>query len=155
VIEEPAISKLFEEKRNQMVRATKNVTIDMDLNIIPVQELKGLGPALIVPKVTGGKGRKVSEPAAQPGRRPPKAVPEKPKAVPKKKAALAYLEPDLPIFEENPGEASVAERIVCVPGVTLRDGALVKTRSRRVNPDAITFAQYEEYRRQVDADAGN
>jgi hypothetical protein len=151
VAEEPPIAKLFEEKRKQILRANKNVTVDMELNIIPVQEQRVLGPALIVPRVAAGRARRGTEGVAQPARRVSHGIPDKAKAAGRKKPD-PLVAPDLPVFEDGFTEASVADRIVCAAGVTLRDGSVVRSKPKQMKPGAMTRAQYEEYRKQMETE---
>jgi hypothetical protein len=123
----------------------------MDLNIIQIQEPRIFGGALIVPKVGGQRSRKPSEIVGQPPKRAGRIVTEKVKAVARKKLRQGFVEPDLPIFEEL-NEGVVIERVVCAPGVTLRNGSIMKSKPRQQKSGMITLAQYEDYRKKLEAE---
>ena len=57
---------------------------------------------------------------------------------------------DQPIFDNDIPEYST-EQVVVKPGVTIRDGAQVKTMPRAEPADKFTRAQYDEYLKNLKA----
>jgi hypothetical protein len=84
---------------------------------------------------------------------PPRRVASKPpaKGTGKKKKAQPspLVEPDLPVFDDMMTDIALGDRVLCAPGVTLREGALVKSKPRDRNPGLMTMSQYEEYIKQL------
>jgi hypothetical protein len=139
------ILKTFEEARKKTSMVNKSVTVDADFNIIQIQPPHGLPPSLIVPKIAA---KKIVKPcransASNRGSR----VPSQPKKQdsPKRKVQTRHLEPDVPKFDEELADLSCADKIVCSPGVTFRDGNWVRTRPRLSSASQLTREKYEEY----------
>ena len=144
VSEAVAITRLFEEAKKKTSIAMKSVTVDSDFTVIQITEPHGLPPALIVPKVTTKRATHVNENPVAVSRGPKPSI-VKPAPPPKKKTTTKLIEPDLPIFDEEVAEVSYSEKFVCAPGVTFKDGNVVKTRAQQANPNQMTRAQYEQY----------
>jgi hypothetical protein len=135
--------KTFEEIRKRSTTTTKAVTVDADFQVIPIQEPKGLPPSLIVPRVAAKKAVKDEKPAAASVRTARPAI-RRPEAA-KRKPPAKVLEVDAPKFDTEMAEVTFADKIICAPGVTFRDGNAVKSRPPLTNANQLTRAQYEEY----------
>jgi hypothetical protein len=138
------IIKTFDEARKKSNVAMKSVTVDSDFSVIQITEPKGLPPALIIPKVTvktkGGAGKPAVAPTV------PRVTRTATKQEPKRRRPQVKLvEPDTPVFDEEVADISYSDRFVCVPGVTFKDGTVVKSRPPVVNPSQLTRSQYEAY----------
>jgi hypothetical protein len=136
--------------------STKAVTVDADFNVIQIQEPKGLPPNLIVPKIAGRKGAKEErEKGSSISGRSVRVTILKPEP-PKRKLPQRIVEVEQPKFDNEITEATFADKIVCAPGVTFRDGIVVKSRPPQNNANQLTRTQYEEYlkemKRMADAD---
>lgn len=137
------LRKTFEEQKKKTAQSLKSCTVDADFSIIQIVEPHNLPPSLIVPKVTTKKALK-SEPSTTQIRavRPP--APTK-QAAPRRKPLPKLVEPDTPIFDEEMHEINYGDKFVCAPGVTFKDGNVVKSRPQQSNPNQMTKAQYEHY----------
>jgi hypothetical protein len=112
--------------------------------MIQIQEPHGLPPSLIVPKISMKKVvGKVEKPVAATTRAPRPAI-RKPDA-PKKKPMGRLIEVDNPKFDTEIAEVTFADKIICAPGVTFRDGNAVKSRPPQNSANQLTRAQYEVY----------
>jgi hypothetical protein len=146
VTEAQIITKAFEEARKKTNSAMKAVTVDSDFTVIQINEPKGLPPALIVPAVS-------TKSKAQPPKAPPTtaAVPRvtRPvvsrKEMKKRRPNTALVQADVPIFDEEVANISYSDKFVCSPGVTFKDGTIVKSRPPVVNTAQMTRAQYHTY----------
>jgi hypothetical protein len=142
--EAETILKTFEEIRKRSTVSTKAVTIDAEFNMIQIQEPHGLPPSLIVPKISMKKvAGKVEKPLVSTARpvRPPIKKPD----APKKKAMGRLIEIDAPKFDTEIVDVTFADKIICAPGVTFRDGNAVKSRPPQNSANQLTRAQYEVY----------
>ena len=140
-----AIIKMFDEaKKQQLQSGTKNVTVDAELHVIPIQEPKALNPSLIVPRVTMKKAAK-QDVSPAPRRVKPKnhVTPTRRKKASSKTILPGLLEEDKPIFDEEVAQASVSDKFVCMPGVTLREGGIVKSSPSPQKVGGLTKSQYE------------
>ena len=63
----------------------------------------------------------------------------------KRKILPKLLEPDVPVFDNEINEVSYSDKFVCAPGVTFKDGNVVKTRPPVSNAGQMTRVQYEDY----------
>ena len=137
-----AIVKIFDDAKKQVQTANKNVTVDAELNVIPIQEPKALSPSLIVPRVTL-KRAPTKPDASPPARRPKPTVQRKSKKPSPSRTLLPGLEEDTPIFDEEVVDVSVTDKFICMPGVTLRDGSIVKSKPNPQKASGLTKSQYE------------
>jgi hypothetical protein len=137
------ILRTFDEIRKKSTVSTKAVTVDADFNVIQIQEPKGLPPSLIIPRIAAKKVVKQDKTTSLSGRAPRPPI-KKPEA-PKRKVQPKLIETDAPRFDTAIAEVTFADKIVCAPGVTFRDGNAVKTRPPVTNANQLTRAQYEEY----------
>jgi hypothetical protein len=142
------IAKAFDEARKKTNMAMKTLTVDSDFSVIQIQEPKGLPPALIVPKVTTKSQKLVAIRSTA----TLAIIPKGPRAsmstadLKKKKKPLTMLiQPDLPAFDEEVANLSYADRFVCAPGVTFRDGQTVKSRPPLSNAAQMSRSQYDSY----------
>jgi hypothetical protein len=142
--------KLLGDRRRQTSNPNAKVTLDTDLTVISVAEPKSFGPALVVPKITAKNPARTDSVQLLP-RRVARKPPEKAiAAARKRRAQLSRLvEPDVPAFDEMASDITIGERVLCAPGVTLREGTLVKSKPRDRNPGLMTMSQYEEYIKQL------
>lgn len=144
--EAQVIMRTFEEAKKKTSATMKAVTVDSDFSVIQISEPKGLPPALIVPKVgtkKSGMGRDASAMKLNPihNRNPVVRKAE----VRKKKQLPKLLEPDTPIFDDVLNDISYSDKFICAPGVTFKDGNVVKSRPPLSNSAQMTRQQYEEY----------
>lgn len=144
VSEAVAITRAFEEAKKKTAVSMKAVTVDSDFSVIQITEPKGLPPALIVPKVTTKRAQHVEQPQTA-GRQQARAVIRKPQPQQKRRVVPKLVEPDTPIFDEEIAEVSYSDKFICAPGVTFKDGTVVKSRAQQANPNQMTRAQYEAY----------
>jgi hypothetical protein len=138
------ITRAFEEARKRTNVAMKAITVDSDFSVIQINEPKGLPPALIVPKVTT-KARAPPRQTATSVLRPARAPPPRPEAKKRRRPQSMLIVPDVPSFDDEVAGISYSDRFVCAPGVTFRDGTVVKTRPQAVNTTQMTRTQYETY----------
>jgi hypothetical protein len=148
ITEAQIITKAFEEARKKTNSSMKAVTVDSDFAVIQINEPKGLPPALIIPSVsTKSKAPpvKVSAGASIPVV-PRVTRPTVSRSQPKKRRPQTVLvQPDLPKFDEEVANISYADKFVCAPGVTFKDGSTLKSRPPLVNNSQMTKAQYAVY----------
>lgn len=122
----------------------KNVTIDSDFNVIEIAEHKNFATSLIIPKVTTKRLQK-DEPPTKP-LKPKRRIPiQKRESKLQKKPLPKLLQIDNPSFDEDQHATSVAEKIVCSPGVTYKEGNYIKSKPIHANPNELTRSQYQEY----------
>jgi hypothetical protein len=146
ITEAQLITKAFEEARKKTNVSMKSVTVDSDFTVIQINEPKGLPPALIVPSVST-KGRAAAKSAAAavvPVARLARPVLAKSDGK-KKRPHTALVPADVPIFDEEVAGISYADKFVCAPGVTFKDGSTVKSRPPVANSAQMTKAQYATY----------
>ncbi|OHS97875.1 hypothetical protein TRFO_35839 [Tritrichomonas foetus] len=140
------ITNAFEEAKKKTSITMKAVTVDSDFSVIQIQEPKGLPPALIVPKVTTKKpNTKPTKGTVNIPRITRPVVQQRDSRQKKKRVQVKFIEPDVPVFDDEVAEISFSDRFVCAPGVTLKDGSIVKTRPPIVNNEQMTRSQYEQY----------
>jgi hypothetical protein len=150
VTEGQIIMKQFEEARKKSNISMKAITVDSDFTVIPIQEPKGLPPALIVPKI-GLKAKSPVLPTTTKAGSALGAIPKGPRLsgprneTKKKRMPSLILAPDVPVFDDEGANISYTEKFVCAPGVTLKDGTIVKSRPPAVNSSQMTRNQYESY----------
>jgi hypothetical protein len=144
VTEAERITQVFDEARKRTNVAMKAVTVDSDFSVIQINEPKGLPPTLIVPKVTV-KPKPPPKQQTVTAARPVRTAPVRTPAKRKRKPPSILLAPDMPVFDEELTGISYSDKFVCVPGVTFRDGQVVKTRPPLVNNTQMTRSQYESY----------
>jgi hypothetical protein len=141
------ITRAFEEARKKTNMSMKALTVDSDFTVIPIAELKGLPPALIIPAVS----TKTKAAAAPKSTSVLSAIPKVARPTPgrkevkRKRPSSILLQPDLPVFDEEVANISYSDRFVCAPGVTFKDGQTVKSRPQAVNTSQMTRVQYESY----------
>jgi hypothetical protein len=138
------ITKAFEEARKRTTAQMKAITVDSDFSVIPIAELKGLPPALIIPKVTAKAKAAPRVNAEAAGIRQPRPSVIK-KEVKRRRQQPSLLAPDMPVFDEELASISYSDRFVCAPGVTFKDGSTVKSRPQVVNTTQMTRMQYDAY----------
>jgi hypothetical protein len=136
--------KTFEEIRKKSTVSTKAVTVDAEFNVIQIQEPHGLPSSLIVPKITMKKPGKVEGQAAATTRAPRPPI-KKPEPTGRRRPPGRFIELDTPKFDTEIAEVTFADKIICAPGVTFRDGGSVKSRPPLHNANQLTRAQYEVY----------
>jgi hypothetical protein len=146
ITEAQVITKAFDEARKKTNSAMKAVTVDADFTVIQINEPKGLPPALIVPTVST-KGKAPVKPPASALGTPKVTRPTVAKTDAKKRRRpqTALVAPDMPVFDEEVANISYSDRFICEPGVTFKDGSVVKSRPPIVNPAQMTKAQYGVY----------
>ncbi|OHT08348.1 hypothetical protein TRFO_04988 [Tritrichomonas foetus] len=148
------IQKIFEETKKN---TNKNITIDSDFNIIEVAENKILASSLIVPKVATKKSPKIDSVVKKPlnkGKgistyskvRSSLGVSKK---TTKKRTLPKLIEADSPIFDDETTQGDITDVFECAPGVTLKDGSFVKSKSKPLKPNEFTRAQYNDYITQI------
>lgn len=142
--EAETIMKTFEEVRKRSTTTTKAVTVDAEFNVIQIQEPHGLPPSLIVPRITTKKAAKTEKPQPMINRAPRPSI-KKPDTSNKKRPTPRLIDADVPKFDNEIAEVTFADKIVCAPGVTFRDGNAVKSRPPQNNANQLTRMQYEEY----------
>jgi hypothetical protein len=57
--------------------------------------------------------------------------------------------PDAPVYDEEVANISYSDRFICEPGVTFKDGSVVKSRPPIVNPAQMTKDQYAAYLEEI------
>lgn len=142
------ITKTFDEARKKTNVIMKAVTVDSDFTVIQINEPKGLPPALIIPKVStkGKQGQPKERNVVQTMPRIKKPVLTRNDQRQKRRRPQTRLvEPDVPVFDEEVADISYSDRFVCAPGVTFKDGSMIKSRPQVVNSAQLTRAQYEAY----------
>ena len=135
------ITKAFEEAKKKTKSPMKAVTVDSSFAVIPINEPKSLPPTIIVPKVSITKPAKPA-PAPQ-GKR--HAAQQREKASRRRTAPARLLEQDSPVFDEDAADAPIDDRLVCAPGVTFKDGSVVKSRAQQTSSLQFTRAQFDQY----------
>ncbi|OHT06213.1 hypothetical protein TRFO_25843 [Tritrichomonas foetus] len=144
------ITRKFEEAKKKMNVTSKSVTVDSDFNVIQINEPKGLPPAIIVPKISTSTKRSSSSGNNQAkvlrmNNIITKPVVQRDQSKKKRKVQLKFLEQDYPLFDDEVADISYSDRFVCAPGVTLKDGSIVKSRPQIINSSQLTRSQYETY----------
>lgn len=140
--EADTILRTFEEARKKSNMTMKAVTVDA-FTIIQITEPHGLPPSLIVPKVATKKIVKPEKPTTAITRAPRPSM--KKVEQPKRKIQPKLIENDVPKFDNELAELTYADKFICSPGVTFRDGNAVKTRPPQNNVNQLTRAQYDLY----------
>lgn len=135
-----AIQRLFDETKKS---TSKNITMDADLNIIEIAERKGMASSLIVPKVATKRFPKIDNTSKTPAKR--MTYQRRDTKSQKKKPLPKLLQPDLPTFDETATTEPIADRVICAPGVTFKEGSMVKTMPYVLKPNEISRAQYQAY----------
>lgn len=145
------MNKIFEETKKS---AGKNITIDSDLNIIEIVEHKNFATSLIVPKVATKRFQKDESPtkALNPKRRIPI---QRRETKLKKKPLPKLLQVDTPSFADDQQTLSVAEKFVCSPGVTLKEGNFVKSKPKQLKPNELSRSEYQEYLKEFKKNSKN
>jgi hypothetical protein len=143
--EAEVILKAFDEAKKKASVANKSVTVDADFNVIPIQPPHGLPPSLIVPKIAAKKIVKPGRPASETTRGGRIGLDNKKSDPVKRKVQTRFLEVDVPKFDDDIGDLSCGDKIVCSPGVTFRDGNWVRSRPRLTSANQLTREKYEEY----------
>lgn len=146
--EAQVIIKAFEEAKKKTAVTMKAVTVDSDFSVIQITEPKGLPPSLIVPKIgtknkIPGKNEAIASRQNVANKRGTTVGRRQDRA--KKKQLPKLLEPDTPVFDDVMNELSYSDKFVCAPGVTFKDGNVVKSRPPLSNAAQMTRQQYEDY----------
>lgn len=164
------ILRTFEDVRKKANISTKNVTVDSDFTVIQITEPHGLPPSLIVPRIQTKKlnndsnnddgrtnnrsarfkgGNTKNSTSSARGTKASQmirttATIKKPEA-PKKRPPPKIIETDQPKFDTEISDFNFTDRISLNPGVTFKEGNLVKSRPPQNNTNQLTRSQYEEY----------
>ncbi|KAK8881567.1 hypothetical protein M9Y10_004311 [Tritrichomonas musculus] len=139
------MNRIFEETKKSN---GKNITMDSDFNIIEITEHKSFTSSLIVPKVTTKRLQK-DEPVSK-ITKPKIRIPiQKRDTKIRKKPLPKLLQVDTPIFDEDQQTAPVVENFNCSPGVTFKEGNLIKSKPASFISNEFTRAQYQEYLKEL------
>jgi hypothetical protein len=139
------VNRLFDEKKKQSTFAGKDITVDRDFNVILIQGQKPAGPAVIVPKIATRKPGKPPETVVPPRRAIRRAVDKDRVSRVQTQTLPKLVQPDVPVFDELVPEIRTADSVICAPGVTYKEGSVVKSKYRPSQAGTFTRAQYEEY----------
>jgi hypothetical protein len=144
ITEAQIITKAFEEARKKANVIMKAVTVDSDFTVIQINELKGLPPALIIPTIST-KGKAPAKTTTNVVAVPRVTRPVTRTEAKKKRPRTSLLQPDVPKYDEEVANISYADKFICAPGVTFKDGTVVKSRPPIVDNAQMTKSQYAVY----------
>ena len=143
-----ALVNKYESFKKQMMNAGKNFTVDSEMNVIPINDPKIASNLLIVPRVTAKKANKPVD-MAQTQQKKARSNIQLSRPLRKRHNPTSKLIPtDQPIFDNDIPDVS-ADHFIIKPGVTIKDGTMVKSAPLSFQTNKYTRNQYNEYVQQI------